>query len=90
MISEEAYLADFAGNLPGNDPPWLLDIRADALARFKASGLPLGIKLAPYLDITAFDCAARIVNQRKDRVRFVTTMNTLGNARIGKTVRKIR
>ena len=40
MISEETYLADFAGNLPGNDLPWLLDMRADALARFKASGLP--------------------------------------------------
>ena len=40
MISEETYLADFAGHLPGNDLPWLLDMRADALARFKASGLP--------------------------------------------------
>ena len=40
MISEETYLADFAAYLPGNDLPWLLDMRADALARFKASGLP--------------------------------------------------
>jgi len=40
VISDETYLAEFAGHLPGNDLPWLLDMRVDALARFKASGLP--------------------------------------------------
>jgi dihydroorotate dehydrogenase (fumarate) len=47
---------------------------------FRASGLPLGIKLAPYFDIPHYEMATEIINSHKDRIRFVVTMNTIGNA----------
>jgi dihydroorotate dehydrogenase (fumarate) len=47
---------------------------------FKASGLPLGVKLAPYFDMPHYAMAADIINAHKDRIRFVVTMNTIGNA----------
>lgn len=46
---------------------------------FAASGLPLGIKLAPYYDAPFFDQAAAIINKHKDRIKYVVTMNTIGN-----------
>eukprot|EP00656_Telonema_subtile_P016651 TRINITY_DN18818_c0_g1_i1.p1 TRINITY_DN18818_c0_g1~~TRINITY_DN18818_c0_g1_i1.p1 ORF type:complete len:430 (+),score=96.07 TRINITY_DN18818_c0_g1_i1:131-1291(+) len=46
---------------------------------FKNSGLPLGIKLAPYFDGPHFDAAAAIINAHKDRIGYVVTMNTIGN-----------
>jgi len=36
-------------------------------AAFAESGLPLGIKLAPYFDGPHFDLAAEIINRHKER-----------------------
>mmetsp|Transcript_35282 Transcript_35282/g.69211 ORF Transcript_35282/g.69211 Transcript_35282/m.69211 type:complete len:377 (+) Transcript_35282:22-1152(+) len=44
------------------------------------SGLPLGIKLAPYFDMPHYAMAAEIINAYKDRIRFVVAINTIGNA----------
>ena len=46
---------------------------------FAASGIPLGVKLAPYYDAPHYDQAAAIINKQKARVRYVVTMNTIGN-----------
>jgi Fe-S cluster assembly protein SufD len=39
-MSLESYSTDHAPNLPGSHLPWLADLRADAAARFTATGLP--------------------------------------------------
>lgn len=41
---------------------------------------PLGVKLPPYLDGLHFSMAATVLNKHKELVRYVCTMNTLGNA----------
>ena len=46
---------------------------------FEQSGLPLGIKLAPYFDGPHYDAAAAIINKHKSRIAYVVTMNTIGN-----------
>ena len=46
---------------------------------FADSGLPLGIKLAPYFDGPHFDQAAEIINAHAGRIAYVVTMNTIGN-----------
>lgn len=46
---------------------------------FASSGLPLGIKLAPYFDGPHFDQAAAIINKHAGRIAYVVTMNTIGN-----------
>eukprot|EP00940_MAST-03C_sp_MAST-3C-sp2_P000336 g336.t1 len=43
---------------------------------------PLGVKLPPYFDMPHFEMAATIINRYKDTVRFVTTINTVGNCLI--------
>jgi len=48
-------------------------------AGFKASGLPLGVKLAPYFDGPHYDAAAAIINKHAGRIAYVVTMNTIGN-----------
>ena len=48
-------------------------------AGFKASGLPLGVKLAPYFDAPHFDAAVAIINKHAARIGYVVTMNTIGN-----------
>lgn len=60
----------------------MADVLDQVLAQpeFKSTGLPLGVKLAPYLDITQFGRCADIINARSDRIKFVVTMNTIGNA----------
>ena len=40
MLTPETYQADYASKLPGSGLPWLADLRADAAARFAATGLP--------------------------------------------------
>lgn len=42
--------------------------------------LVLGIKLPPYLDGPHFQTCADIVNQYKDQIKYVATINTIGNA----------
>lgn len=44
------------------------------------SGLRLGIKLAPYFDMTYYERAAKIINAHADRISFVVAINTIGNA----------
>lgn len=46
---------------------------------FAASGIPLGVKLAPLYDAPHFDDVASIINSHKDRISFVVTTNTIGN-----------
>lgn len=73
-------------NIPGK-PTVALDFEqmADVLAQvtahagFKASGLPLGVKLAPYFDGPHYDQAASIINAHAGRIGYVVTMNTIGN-----------
>jgi dihydroorotate dehydrogenase (fumarate) len=73
-------------NIPGK-PTVALDFEqmASVLERvlahpgFAASGLPLGIKLAPYFDGPHFDQAAAIINRHAGRIAYVVTMNTIGN-----------
>lgn len=74
-------------NIPGKptiayDFEQMADILKQVTAHeaFKASGLPIGIKLAPYFDMPHYDIAADLINSHKDRIRFVVTMNTIGNA----------
>jgi len=72
-------------NIPGKPTVALdFDQMADVLdavaghAAFRASGLPLGVKLAPYFDGPHLDRAAALINAC-ERVSFVVTMNTIGN-----------
>ena len=46
--------------------------------------VPLGVKLAPYFDVPHYKAVAAILNQYAEGgvLRFVTTMNTIGNALI--------
>lgn len=53
-----------------------------AHAGFAASGLPFGVKLAPYYDGPHFDAAAAIINKHKGRIGYVVTMNTIGNCMV--------
>lgn len=46
---------------------------------FTESGIALGVKLAPYFDIPHYAKAAELINAHKDRIRYVVTMNTVGN-----------
>uniref|UniRef100_A0A7S3P8T8 Dihydroorotate dehydrogenase catalytic domain-containing protein n=1 Tax=Amphora coffeiformis TaxID=265554 RepID=A0A7S3P8T8_9STRA len=41
---------------------------------------PLGIKLAPYLDMVLLGQVASLINDFKDTVKYIVTINTLGNA----------
>jgi dihydroorotate dehydrogenase (fumarate) len=47
----------------------------------KSSPLPpLGVKLPPYLDFSHFQAAANVLNQHASTVRYVVSINTVGNA----------
>jgi dihydroorotate dehydrogenase (fumarate) len=47
----------------------------------KVKGLPvLGIKLPPYLDFQHFASAAAVLNKHKSIVKYVASINTVGNA----------
>ena len=70
-------------NIPGKptvalDFEQMEDVLRQVLAHagFAATGLPLGIKLAPYYDGPHYDAAAAIINKHKDRISYVVTMNT--------------
>lgn len=73
-------------NIPGK-PTVALDFEqmADVVGQvlghkgFEASGLPLGLKLAPYFDGPHYDRAAAIINRHAERIAYVVTMNTIGN-----------
>lgn len=41
---------------------------------------PLGIKLAPYLDFVQLQQVSELINEFKSTVRYIVTINTLGNA----------
>ena len=41
---------------------------------------PLGIKLAPYLDFVQLGQVAALINEYKNVVKYIVTINTLGNA----------
>lgn len=41
---------------------------------------PLGIKLPPYLDFQHFQATCKIINKHRDLVRYVASINTIGNA----------
>ena len=41
---------------------------------------PLGIKLPPYLDFSHFAQVTRLLNQYRDMISYVVSINTLGNA----------
>lgn len=41
---------------------------------------PLGVKLPPYLDFSHFSQAASVLNRFKTTVKYVATINTIGNA----------
>lgn len=41
---------------------------------------PLGVKLPPYLDFQHFAAAARVLNDHKNSVKYVASINTIGNA----------
>eukprot|EP01063_Lacrimia_lanifica_P018069 TRINITY_DN25025_c0_g1_i1.p1 TRINITY_DN25025_c0_g1~~TRINITY_DN25025_c0_g1_i1.p1 ORF type:complete len:390 (+),score=192.79 TRINITY_DN25025_c0_g1_i1:61-1230(+) len=76
-------------NVPGKptvalDFPQMEDVLKQVLSHegFKASGVPLGIKLAPLFDAPHFDAVAKIINSHKDRVKFVVTTNTIGNCMV--------
>uniref|UniRef100_A0A6U3QEU0 Dihydroorotate dehydrogenase catalytic domain-containing protein n=1 Tax=Ditylum brightwellii TaxID=49249 RepID=A0A6U3QEU0_9STRA len=42
--------------------------------------LPLGVKMPPYFDGPHFEKAAEVLNKYKDMVRYVASINTIGNA----------
>jgi len=42
--------------------------------------IALGVKLPPFFDGPHFEKAARIINKHKGTIKFVTTINTIGNA----------
>lgn len=46
---------------------------------FSASGLPLGVKLAPYFDMPHFAKAAELINAHAGKIQYVVTTNTIGN-----------
>lgn len=53
----------------------------DKVSRLPGIGkIPLGIKLPPYFDGPHFEQAAKILNQYKAVVRYVCSINTIGNA----------
>lgn len=41
---------------------------------------PLGIKLAPYLDMVQLADVAKLINEFKSTVKYIVTINTIGNA----------
>jgi dihydroorotate dehydrogenase (fumarate) len=41
---------------------------------------PLGVKLPPYFDFLHYQSAADVLNRHKDIIRYVATINTVGNA----------
>jgi len=51
-----------------------------AFAKKNSNCPPLGVKMPPYLDMMHFQEAASILNEFKDTIHFVATINTLGNA----------
>lgn len=74
-------------NIPGKptvayDFDQMRDILKQVTAHpeFAASELPLGVKLAPYFDVPHYDEACAIINAHADRISFVTSINTIGNA----------
>ena len=76
-------------NIPGKptvalDFEQMEDVIKQVLAHkgFAKSKLPLGVKLAPYYDNPHYDQAAAIINKHKDRIRYVVTMNTIGNCMV--------
>jgi len=42
--------------------------------------IPLGIKLAPYLDMVLLEQVSTLINEFKDTVKYIVTINTVGNA----------
>jgi dihydroorotate dehydrogenase (fumarate) len=51
-----------------------------SLKELKESKLVLGVKLAPYFDMTYYERACALINNHKDCIKFVTSINTIGNA----------
>lgn len=41
---------------------------------------PLGVKLPPFLDFSHFQAVAKILNQHKQLVKYIASINTVGNA----------
>eukprot|EP00978_Attheya_sp_CCMP212_P024019 scaffold74722_cov48-Attheya_sp.AAC.2 len=50
------------------------------LMQKKKISIPLGVKLPPYMDGPHFEQAASVVNKYKDIVKYVCSINTIGNA----------
>lgn len=70
-------------NIPGkpvisNDFEQLEDVLKEVTEHPKYGTVPLGIKLAPYLDMPFFEKAATII--AKYPIRYVVCINTIGNA----------
>lgn len=60
--------------------PWYVVVFKAFCLSFRSLLSRLGVKLAPYFDGPHFDQAAAILNaQPTGRLRYVVTMNTLGN-----------
>ena len=51
-----------------------------SVGRLASSLPPLGVKLPPYLDFQHFQMAANILNKHKTTVKYVASINTIGNA----------
>ena len=67
-------------NIPGKptvalDFEQMEDVIEQVLAHkdFEKTGLPLGVKLAPYYDMPHFDAAAKIINKHAERISYVVT-----------------
>ena len=55
--------------------------KVSSLPMFNGSNpLPLGVKMPPYFDGPHFDRAASILNKYKGVVKYVASINTIGNA----------
>ena len=57
-----------------------MDAILTAVAQVAHNLPPIGVKLPPYLDFMHFQMAADVLNKHKKTVRYVATINTIGNA----------
>jgi len=64
--------------------------KVSSLPMFKGKGkntpLPLGVKMPPYFDGPHFERAAAVLNKYKGVVKYVASINTIGNALMIDTV----
>jgi len=58
----------------------VLDVVSKLYKEQKGATVPLGVKMPPYFDTPHFEMAATILNKYKDCIKYVASINTVGNA----------